>query len=532
MKSRTRIILVAAALLAVTWAAWPVQADGGPVPSADAGVGQAPQEATSPPVEEDAQKQVVASPESAAPESAVDDASNAPVVQAKSLAELKKREVDQSLGGRFMGLIGVVFMLALAFAVSVNRKAISWRLVAMGTGLQIAFAFLVLKTGVGKWIFSRANDAVTRLLSFSQDGARFVFGNLVDNNVPVGKPVAEPLTLTPVVGTEVWANVGSLIAFSVLPTIVFFSALTAILYHLNILQWVVRGMAAIMRKTMGTSGAETLSASANVFVGQTEAPLMVRPFLEKMTRSELMAVMTGGFATVAGGVLAAYVGILSGYFPDIAGHLLAASVMSAPASLVMAKIMVPETEKAETAETGEIHVPSNDANVLDAAARGTTEGLHLALNVGAMLIAFIALLALVNFGVGALGDVFGAQALTLERILGWILAPLAFLLGVPWGDAVVVGGLMGTKTVVNEFVAYLQLSSALGGNQIEHGRSVIIATYALCGFSNFSSIGIQIGGLATIAPGRRADLAQLGVRAMIAATLACFQTAAVAGMII
>jgi CNT family concentrative nucleoside transporter len=511
-------LVLAGCLVALmgTSLAW---ADGGPSPL-DAGARLDGQVAPPPaPLEASAQAK------SAAPQKP------APHV-ARSLTELREKSVDQNLGGRFMGLIGCGVMLLFAFALSVNRKSISWRLVAMGTGLQVAFAFLVLKTSLGHWVFSKANDAVVKLLSFSQNGAGFVFGNLVDNNVPVGVPVAEPLKLTPVVSTEVWANVGSLIAFSVLPTIIFFSALTAILYHLGVLQTLVRGMAFIMRRTMGTSGAESLSAAANVFVGQTEAPLIVRPFLERMTRSELMAVMTGGFATVAGGVLAAYVGILSGYFPDIAGHLLAASVMSAPASLVMAKIMVPETETPETAETGEVHVPTNDANVLDAAARGTTEGMHLALNVGAMLIAFIALLALVNFGVGAVGEIFGAEAMTLERIFGILLAPLAFLLGVPWVDATVVGGLMGTKTVVNEFVAYLQLSSALGGNQIEHGRSVVIATYALCGFSNFSSIGIQIGGLAIIAPSRRADLAQLGIRAMIAATLACFQTAAVAGMII
>jgi concentrative nucleoside transporter, CNT family len=298
-------------------------------------------------------------------------------------------------------------------------------------------------------------------------------------------------------------------------------------------------------RTMRTSGAETLSAAGNIFLGQTEAPLLVKPFVARMTRSELMAVMTGGFATVAGGVMAAFVGMLVFYVPDIAGHLLAASVMSAPAALVFAKIMVPESEVPETTGRLTLDIERPDANIIDAAARGAGEGLSLAFNVGAMLLAFIALIALVNSLLGVIGEWTGLttllqqwnwlaldQRLNLESILGWIFAPLAWVMGVPWQDATTVGGLLGIKTAVNEFVGYLRLSELLGEGSPLAPRSIIIATYALCGFANFSSIAIQIGGLGGIAPGRRSDLARLGLRAMIGGTLAAFMTATVAGMII
>lgn len=443
-------------------------------------------------------------------------------------------EAEPSFLGRLMGLVGCLAMMGLAALASTDRRRISWRLVATGTAIQFLFAWLVLKTPLGQGIFSLANDGVKKLLSFSTTGARFVFGNLVESRLPVLGPGGEP--------TAMVADAGAFIAFNLMPTILFFSALSAILYHLGVLQLVVRALAFFMRRAMGTSGAESLSAAGNIFLGQTEAPLLVRPFLERMTPSELMAVMTGGFATVAGGVLAIYVGFLEGSFPDIAGHLVAASVMSAPASLVMAKLMVPETEVPVTSVAAAIHVEVQDANVLDAAARGISEGLKLALNVAAMLIGFMALLPLLNWmltwpsvplaALGADGAASFFADLRLETILGFLLAPLAFVLGVPWADAPQIGAMMGAKTVINEFVAYLQLKEAVEAGTLTHTKSVVIATYALCGFSNLGSIGIQIGGLGVMAPSRRKDLARLGLRAMVAASLACFQTAALAGMLL
>jgi CNT family concentrative nucleoside transporter len=306
----------------------------------------------------------------------------------------------------------------------------------------------------------------------------------------------------------------------------------AVLYHLGIMQKAVKGVAWVMQRTMRTSGAETLTAAGNIFVGQTEAPLLIRPFVERMTVSELMAVMTAGFATVAGGVMAAYVGMLVGTFPDIAGHLMAASVMSAPAALVVAKLMVPESGQPETAGTLEISVARPDVNVIDAAARGASEGLHLALNIGAMLIAFIAFIYMFNGILGWAGGLVGLEGLTLETILGWLLAPLAWIMGVPWADAPVVGSLMGVKTVLNEFFAYLQLGSMLAGPHDLDPRSIVIATYALAGFANFSSIAMQIGGIGSLAPSRRHDLARIGLRAMIGGSIAAFMTATVAGMIL
>lgn len=452
----------------------------------------------------------------------------APIV----LAELKGG-VRQDLTGRGMGLVGMVLLMGIAVALSTDRRRISWRLVGMGVLLQLAFALFVLKTTVGAWFFGKANDVITGLLAYSQAGSRFVFGNLADNKIPVGPSPFGPSPDNPVViAGELFASTGSMIAFRVLPTILFFSALTSVLYHLGILQRVVKVLAVVMQKTMGTSGAESLSASANIFVGQTEAPLLVRPYLEKMTPSELCCVMTGGMATVAGGVMAAYVGMLSSSFPDIAGHLLAASVMSAPAALVMAKVMVPETGEPETRGGADVPIARTDANLIDAATRGTSEGLHLALNVAAMLIGFLALLALVNGVVGGVGSIVGVEGLSLEKFFGTVFAPLAFALGTPSEDVVAVGQLIGTKTVVNEFVAYMQLNTLMQTGGIVHGKSVVIAVYALCGFSNFGSIGIQIGGMAALAPSRRSDLARLGLRAMIAGSLACFQTAAIAAMVL
>ena len=448
--------------------------------------------------------------------------------------KLNSGQIDQTATGRLRCLFGALAMIAVALAFSEDRKRIPWRLVAIGSGLQLVFALLVLKTGAGRSVFAVANDAVNACLGFSTAGARFVFGNLVDMSVPVGDTLGNGGASSVVLDPKWWATTGSFIAFNVLPTILFFSAVMALLYHLGVMQVAVKGIAFVMQKTMGTSGAETMSVASNVFLGQTEAPLLIKPYLEKMTRSELMAVMVAGFATVAGGVMAAYVGMLRESFDDIAGHLLAASVMGAPASLVMAKIMIPESGTPETSGEQGVKLPKIDANILDAVARGTSEGLTLAMNVGAMLIAFTAIIALRNAVLG-LSDDIGQPLLSLEKIFGVVGAPVAFVLGVPWDDAVTVGGLIGTKTVVNEFVAYQQLAVLLqmpAGTGLHHGTSVVIATYALCGFSNFASIGIQIGGIAAMAPGRRADIAALGLKAMFCGSLATFQTAAIAALVL
>jgi CNT family concentrative nucleoside transporter len=435
---------------------------------------------------------------------------------------------------RLLSLFGTALLVLLAWLLSTNRRAVDWRVVAWGIGLQLAFAVLVLKTAPGQIFFAWVNDVFVQLLAFSQAGARFVFGNLVDNNVPVGAPAGQPpaAALIPAESVTAWARTGAYFAFSVLPTIIFFSSLMAVLYHFRVLQGIVRGFAWGMRRTMRTSGAETLAASANIFVGMTEAPLMVRPFVARMTNSELFCLMAAGFANTAGGVMAAYVGLLGPLVPGIAGHLLAASVMSAPAALAFSKIMLPETAEPVTRGDVKIEVESPDANAIDAAARGASEGLSLALNVGAMLLAFIALIALVNAGVGWAGGLLGLPGLSLERILGWLLAPLAFAMGVPARDAVEVGSLLGVKTVVNEFVAYLQLANGLREGADLSPRSVVIASYALSGFANFASIAIQIGGIGAMAPERRHDLSRLGLRAMVAGAFASFQTATIAGILV
>jgi CNT family concentrative nucleoside transporter len=434
------------------------------------------------------------------------------------------------LSERLRSLVGLFALTLIAWLLSIDRRRVAWRVVIWGISLQLLFALFILKTPVGAGVFDTMNTVVVALLGYTVDGARFVFGNLVDNNVPVGTGGQGNGAFTAIPGQV--ANTGSYFAFTVLPTIIFFSSLMTVLYHLGVMQQAVRGVAWVMQRTMGTSGAETLSAAGNIFVGQTEAPLLIKPFVERMTRSELMAVMTAGFATVAGGVMAAYVGMLLLTFPDIAGHLMAASVMSAPAALVVAKLMVPETAEPETRDTLDIRVERPDVNVIDAAARGASEGLHLALNVGAMLLAFVALIYLFNGLLGWAGGLAGLEGLTLEHILGWVLAPLAWLMGVSWADAPTVASLMGIKTVLNEFFAYIQLAGVLQGEQALEPRSVVIVTYALCGFANFSSIAIQLGGIGGIAPTRRHDLSRLGLRAMIGGTIAAFMTATVAGMIL
>jgi concentrative nucleoside transporter, CNT family len=483
-------------------------------------------------VQEPADPGVAASQDTTAPAPPIAEPSLG--AQAGDAVARARAEIDTPWHERLTSVLGMAFLVFVAWLLSVDRRRFPTRIVFWGVTLQLVFALLILRTVPGERFFALVNDAFIELLSYTQEGARFIFGNLVDNNIPVGIPVGEPAATAPLdpASPPRYAAAGSYFAFTVLPTIIFFSSLMTVLYYLRLMQVVVKGVAWVMQRTLGTSGAETLSASGNIFVGQTEAPLMIKPFVEKMTMSELHCVMTAGFATVAGGVMAAYVGMLVAYFPDIAGHLLAASVMSAPAAILISKVMYPEDGEPETRGTLKADIPSPDVNVIGAAARGAGEGLTLALNVGAMLLAFIALIALANGLIGWGGGLFGAEDLSLELVLGWVLAPLAWLMGVPWNDAVPIGSLLGVKTVVNEFVAYLQLASSLQQGAPLEPRSIVIATYALCGFANFSSIAIQIGGIGGIAPNRRTDLSRIGLRAMIGGTLAAFMTATVAGAIL
>ncbi len=433
---------------------------------------------------------------------------------------------------RLMGLVGIAAMLGVAWLLSEDRLRVPWKLVAVGLGLQGVFGFLVLKTPFGRSFFDVINAGFVRLLSFTEDGARFLFGNLVKNNVPAGTPIGEPLDMAPLGETQLWVNTGGYFAFSVLPVIIFFSALVAVLYHMGIMQRVVQGIAWVMQRTMRTSGAETLAVAGNIFVGPTESPLLIKPFVRSLTMSELNTVMVSGFATIAGSVLAAYIGMLSPFMPDIGGHLMTASVMNAPAALLISKILFPERERAKTGSGLAIETDTRAVNVIEAAASGASQGLKLALEIGAMLMVFIALVAMLNFFVGVLGGLFGFPQLSIEQMFGWVLAPVAWLLGVPWADANTVGSLMGVKVVLNEFIAYLQLSDLLSAGDALSPRASIIAAYALLGFANFSTIAIQIGGIGGIAPERRGDLARLGVRAMIGGNLAAFMSAAIAGMLI
>lgn len=402
---------------------------------------------------------------------------------------------------RVISFFGLAFMILVAYLLSSDKKKINWKTVLSGLGLQIFLGLIILKSSFGKNFFEYARSFFSGILSYTNEGSRFIFGSFTQID-----------------------KFGFIFFVQVLPTILFMSALMAILYHLGVMQIVIRLMAKVMVKIMGTSGAESLAAAANVFAGQTEAPLVIRPFIGKMTKSELMALMTGGMATVAGGVLAAYVG-----FGIDAAHLLAASVMSAPAALVCAKLLVPETEESTTHGDLKFDVEKNTANLVDAAAHGASEGLKLALNVGAMLLAFIALIAMCNGLLSLVGGWFSYPELSMEIISGYLFAPVAWLMGVPWSDCMVVGSLLGKKMILNEFVAYLDLKVAIEAASIGP-RSIAISTYALCGFANFSSIAIQVGGIGVLAPERRQDLARLGVRSMIGGTLACFMTACIAGM--
>ena len=403
---------------------------------------------------------------------------------------------------RFTGIIGAVVLLAIAYGMSNNRSAISKRTILWGLGLQLFFALFILKTPIGQPFFSAVDRIFLKLLSFSDAGSDFLFKSY---------------------GTGVVEGPLMNFAFRILPTIIFFSSLMALLYHFGIMQRVIRWIAVTVQKTMGTSGSETLSVSANIFVGQTESPLIVRPFINQMTMSELMAVMTGGFATVAGGVMAIYVAMLSN-IPGIAGHLMAASIMSAPAALVMAKIIFPETEESETLGDLRIEVERPDDNAMEALSRGATDGVKLAVNVGAMLVAFVAFIAMVN-------GILGFVDLTIQQILGWLFQPLAWTMGAPWSEAGILGQLMGEKIVLTELIAYADLSQLQAENAISD-RTAIIASYALCGFANFASIGIQLGGIGGIAPSRRKDLAKIGMKAMIAGALASWLTATLAGIIV
>jgi CNT family concentrative nucleoside transporter len=404
---------------------------------------------------------------------------------------------------------GLALLLTLAYCLSSARRAIDYRTVAWGLTLQFLFALIVLKTEAGRAAFQAAGTAVTRLLNFAFVGSSFVFG-------PLGNPDVWPRIMTNVLGQE-GTQYATVFAFQVLPTIIFIAALFAMLYYFGVMPLIVRAFAVVMRRFMRASGAETLNVAASIFMGQTEAPLTIRPFLPRMTESELMTVMTAGMAHISGGIMAAYI-----LFGIEAQHLLTAVIMTAPGTLMMAKIFVPETRQPETAGTVRLEVERTDVNVIDAVGRGTGEGLHLALNVGAMLISFLALIALVNALLGVVG-------LSMQQIFGWVFAPIAWGLGVPWRDAPTIGNLLGTRMVLNEFVAYSQLGPM---KDMLDPRSFTIATFALCGFANFSSIGIQIGGIGALAPERRHDLARLGLKAMLAGTFANFISATIAGMLL
>jgi CNT family concentrative nucleoside transporter len=447
---------------------------------------------------------------------------------ADALAQLRSG-LDIGLAERLVGLLGIATTLLIAWLLSYDRKNIPWRLIASGLLLQAVSGLLVLKTTPGRWIFERIGDAVNGLLGFTANGARFIFGNLVDFNQPVGVPGSSGALDT---SAGLVANAGAFFAFSVLPTIIFVSALTSVLYHLNVMQTIVKAIAWVMQRTLKTSGAETLCTSGNIFFGQTEAPLLIKPFVKGLTDSELLTVMLGGFATMSVGVIAAYTLMLQGVFPSIAGHLFAGSAMNATAALVLAKMIRPETGVPETKGTLQVAVEKTSANVIEAAAGGAATGVQLALNVAGMLMAFIALIAMLNFGVSWLGGLVGIEGLTIQTILGTLLRPLAWVMGVPWPDTAYVGGLIGLKATLNEFVAYAQLASDLQTGAVTLApRSAVVLAYALLGFANFASIGIQIGGIGGLAPERRGDIARLGMRAMIAGHLAAFMSASLAGML-
>ena len=443
----------------------------------------------------------------------------------------------------FRGLIGIAVLIGIAYLLSNNKKKISWRLVIVGLSLQFVFAVFILRSeelrnfftplGWPKDFFNWISSFFVIVLNFTMQGAQFVFGDLAKLPGENG-------------------SMGSFFAFQVLPTIIFFASLMSILYYLGFMQMVVKGMAWIMAKFMGTSGAESLSCSANIFVGQTEAPLMVRPYLKDMTKSEILTVMVGGMATIAGGVMAAYIQILGSAYSIkygvplvqaqqmFATQLLGASVMAAPAGVVIAKIILPETGDPKTKGTVRVDVEKDAANVIEAAANGAGAGLKLALNVGAMLLAFIALIALINYLLNGIGDIFHwneslktmyGQPLSFQLLLGWVFQFVAFGIGVPWHDSLNFGSLLGTKIVINEFVAYTDMGSMIEVGKILNPKTILMATYALCGFANFSSIAIQIGGLGPLAPNKKSEIASLGIKAVIGGAMATLMTATLAGLL-
>ena len=441
------------------------------------------------------------------------------------------------------GFFGILLIIAIAFLLSNNKKHINWRLVIAGLSLQLVFAIFIIKgddlrafffpLGWLKDFFSWVSGFFVLVLNFTSEGAQFVFGDLAKNPGSVG-------------------SLGTFFAFQVLPTIIFFASLMSILYYLGIMQRIVQAMAWVMAKTMGTSGAESLSCTANIFVGQTEAPLMIKPYIKGMTKSEILTIMVGGMATIAGGVMAAYIQILGQSYSEalhipldqarhlFATHLLGASVMAAPAALVISKIMFPETTEPETKGSVKINIEKNASNVVEAAAVGAGDGLTLALNVGAMLIAFIALIALINYILQGVGDMIGinetlkanyGQPLNFQLLIGMVLQYLAAGIGVPWHDSLHFGSLIGTKIVLNEFVAYLDMGKLIEAKALVSEKAIFMATYALCGFANFSSIAIQIGGIGPLAPSRKSDIASLGIKAVIGGSLATLTTATLAGIL-
>ena len=403
----------------------------------------------------------------------------------------------------YTGILGIIVLLGIAFLLSNNKTLINKNIIFWGLGLQISFAIIILKTSFGKALFFYFNILIVKLISFADAGSDFLFTSFI-----------------PEVGYD-----QALInfAFRALPVIIFFSSLIAATYHLGVIQIIIKNIAKVMEKTMKTSGAETLSISANIFVGQTEAPILIRPYISKMTNSELMTVMVGGFSTVAGSVMALYVTWLNN-IPEIAGHLLAASVMSAPAALMVAKIIYPETQSYQIINSNSIKLKSQDNNLVDAIGRGATDGLKLAANVAAMLIAFISLVAMINFILSLLGT-------SMQEMLGLLFKPLAWTMGIPWADAKIVGTLMGEKIVLTELIAFRDLSDYVSNNTISE-RSVIIASYALCGFANFGSIGIQLGGIGSMAPKRKKDLSKLVFKAMLGGAIASWLTASIVGILI
>ena len=418
------------------------------------------------------------------------------------------------IGNIAFGVFGLAVLISFAYTVSSNKKSVDWKQVTAGIGLQIVFAVIVILVPGGREFFDFISRIFVKVIDFAMTGAVFVFGDLAKAS-----------------------EFGFIFAFQVLPTIIFFASLMGVLYHIGLMQKIVQGMAWVMLKVLRVSGSESLSVAANVFIGQTEAPLVVRPYIAKMTESELFTMMVGGMATIAGAVLAAYIAMLGGTDEVqrlfYARHLLAASVMAAPATIVIAKVLKPETEESLTKGTVHLEIEKTATNIIEAAANGAADGVKLSLNVGGMLLAFFALITMVNFPLAWIGEVTGletflGQTLSLSLILGYILSPLAWIIGIPWNEAVIVGGLIGEKIVINEFVAYLHLG------EIKHTlseHSVLISTYALCGFANFSSIAIQLGGIGGLAPNRRPDIARLGLRAVMGGTLATMMTATIAGVL-